>query len=166
MSQPVMRRTSIDGLVVIDLDFREDERGWFEEAWNRSKLESLGLGNFRPVQQNISHNERVGTLRGLHAEPWDKYVTVANGSVFSAWVDLRPGPSLGRVETLVLTPGTSVFIPNGVANGFQTLEERTSYAYLVNAHWDPSATRSACSAHALLAGLTLWLRSCPSSRLR
>jgi dTDP-4-dehydrorhamnose 3,5-epimerase len=50
---------------------------------------------------------------------------------------------LGQVETLVLKPGTSVFVPSGVANGYQTIENMTSYVYLVSAHWDPEAKYSA-----------------------
>ena len=50
-----------------------------------------GLPDFGPVQNNVSFNTAAGVTRGIHAEPWDKYVTVASGRVFGAWVDLRPG---------------------------------------------------------------------------
>ena len=52
--------------------------------------------DFDPVQNNISFNTSVGTTRGIHAEPWDKYVSVASGRIFGAWVDLRAGESFGR----------------------------------------------------------------------
>src|SRR5699024_4925328 len=93
----------------------------------------------RPVQQNISLNERVGTIRGIHAEPWDKWVSLATGKVFGAWVDLRPGPGFGRVVTAELDPSRAVFVPRGVGNAFQTLEHGTAYTYLVNDHWSPEA---------------------------
>jgi dTDP-4-dehydrorhamnose 3,5-epimerase-like enzyme len=66
---------------------------------------------------------------------------VANGSVLGAWVDLRAGKVLLLVQTLTLeiNPGVAVFVPRGVANGYQTLEEDVTYTYLVNEHWSPDA---------------------------
>lgn len=73
--------------------------------------------------------------RGIHAEPWDKYISVATGSVFGAWVDLRPGKSFGEVYTCVIDPSKAIYVPRGVGNSFQALEDGTAYTYLVNAHW-------------------------------
>ena len=64
---------------------------------------------------------------------------MANGKVFGAWVDLRKGESFGETLTLEITPEVAVFVPRGVANGYQTLEEKVTYTYLVNAHWSPEA---------------------------
>ncbi|MCL2396300.1 MAG: dTDP-4-dehydrorhamnose 3,5-epimerase, partial [Acidimicrobiaceae bacterium] len=75
----------------------------------------------------------------LHAEPWEKFISVANGAVFGAWVDLRSGPTFGTTFTLEITPAKAVFVPRGVANGYQTLEDRVTYTYLVNDHWFPDA---------------------------
>lgn len=58
-------------------------------------MTALGLEDFGPVQNNISFNASPGVTRGIHAEPWDKYISVATGKVFGAWVDLREGPSFG-----------------------------------------------------------------------
>jgi dTDP-4-dehydrorhamnose 3,5-epimerase-like enzyme len=55
-------------------------------------------------------------------------------------VDLRRGPSWGTTFSLEITPAKAVFVPRGVANGYQTLEERVTYTYLVNAHWSPDAS--------------------------
>ena len=137
MTLPLVSETAITGLKIIQLDLRGDDRGWFEESWNKGKMEQPGLASFRPLQQNISFNLKRGTLRGLHAEPWDKLVTVASGEVFCAWVDLRPGEGFGRVASAILKPGLGAFIPSGIANGYQTLRDDTSYVYLVNAHWNP-----------------------------
>jgi dTDP-4-dehydrorhamnose 3,5-epimerase len=98
-----------------------------------------GLLDFGPVQNNVSFNAEAGVTRGLHAEPWDKFISVANGSVFGAWVDLRKGPSFGKTFSIEINPGVAVFVPLGVANGFQTLEDNVVYTYLVNAHWSPDA---------------------------
>ena len=134
-----VRATDIPGLLVIDLPVHGDNRGWFKENWQREKMRAAGLPDFDPVQNNISFNTSVGTTRGIHAEPWDKYVSVASGRIFGAWVDLRAGESFGRVVTVELGPDTAIFVPRGVGNAFQTLEENTAYTYLVNDHWSADA---------------------------
>jgi len=131
--------TPIPGLVVFDLPVHGDSRGWFKENWQREKMVAAGLPDFGPVQNNISFNDRVGTTRGIHAEPWDKWVSVATGRVFGAWVDLREGPTFGTVYTTELDPSRAIFVPRGVGNSYQTLEPDTAYTYLVNDHWSPSA---------------------------
>lgn len=132
-------RTPIPGVVVYDLPVHGDNRGWFKENWQREKMLALGLPDFRPVQNNISFNEKAGTTRGIHAEPWDKFISVATGRIFGAWVDLREGPSFGSVFTAELDPSQAIFIPRGVGNAFQTLEDNTAYTYLVNDHWSADA---------------------------
>lgn len=132
--------TNIPGLLVVDLPVHGDNRGWFKENWQRSKMLALGLPDFGPVQNNISYNDAAGTTRGLHAEPWDKYVSVATGRIFGAWVDLREGPSYGATFTTEIDASAAVFVPRGVANGYQTLEADTAYTYLVNDHWSPDAS--------------------------
>src|SRR3712207_4026455 len=91
---------------------------------------SLGVPDFGPVQNNVSFNTAAGATRGIHAEPWDKFVSLARGRIFGAWVDLRPGPGFGTSFTLVMGPETAVFVPRGVGNAFQTLEDETAYSYL------------------------------------
>jgi len=137
-----VRETPIPGLVVLDLPVHGDARGWFKENWQREKMTAAGieLPDFGPVQNNISFNDAVGTTRGIHAEPWDKYVSVATGRIFGAWVDLREGDSFGAVFTTELDPSTAIFVPRGVGNSYQTLEPDTAYTYLVNDHWSPDAT--------------------------
>lgn len=134
-----VRETPIPGLLVIDLDLRGDNRGWFKENWQRQKLIDLGLDDFAPVQNNVSFNRTAGATRGIHAEPWDKLVSLATGRIFGAWVDLRAGDTFGAVFTLELGPETAVFVPRGVGNAFQTLVDETAYSYLVNDHWSLAA---------------------------
>lgn len=131
--------TSIPGLILFDVPVHGDSRGWFKENWQRQKMVAAGLPDFGPVQNNISFNSNRGTTRGIHAEPWDKYVSVATGSVFGAWVDLREGETFGSVFTAVLDPSKAIYVPRGVANSFQTLEDSTAYVYLVNDHWSADA---------------------------
>ncbi|BCW46645.1 bifunctional dTDP-4-dehydrorhamnose 3,5-epimerase family protein/NAD(P)-dependent oxidoreductase [Arthrobacter sp. StoSoilB5] len=131
--------TPIPGVILYDIPVHGDNRGWFKENWQREKMLSLGLPDFKPVQNNISFNEKAGTTRGIHAEPWDKFVSVASGKIFGAWVDLRLGPTFGAAFTATLDASQAIFIPRGVGNAFQTLEDNTAYTYLVNDHWSASA---------------------------
>lgn len=128
-------RTNIPDMLVFDLAVHGDSRGWFKENWQRAKQVGLGLPDLGPVQNNISFNAERSVTRGIHAEPWDKYISVATGSVFGAWVDLRPGKSFGQVYTCVIDPSKAIYVPRGVGNSFQALEDGTAYTYLVNAHW-------------------------------
>ena len=128
--------TGIEGLKVVDLAVHGDSRGWFKENWQRAKMTALGVPDFRIVQNNISYNDSRGVTRGVHAEPWDKFVSVARGSVFGAWVDLREGSATyGRTFTCTLDPSRAIYVPRGVGNSFQALEDGTAYTYLVDAHW-------------------------------
>ena len=129
----------IPGFYVVKLPVHGDNRGWFKENYQKEKMEALGLPAFEVVQNNFSFNDKKGSTRGLHAEPWEKFISVANGSVFGAWVDLRKGPNFGQTFSIEINPGVAVFVPRGVANGYQTLEENVTYTYLVNAHWSPDA---------------------------
>ncbi len=127
----------IPGLFVVKLPVHGDNRGWFKENYQKAKMEALGLPAFEVVQNNFSFNDKAGATRGLHAEPWEKFISLANGRVFCAWVDLRAGESFGKTFSVELNPGIAVFVPRGVANGYQTLEDNVTYTYLVNAHWSP-----------------------------
>ena len=138
-----VKETDIPGFYMVDLAVHGDSRGWFKENYQREKMEALGLPHFEVVQNNFSFNAERGATRGLHAEPWEKFISVANGSVFGAWVDLRKGDSFGKTLTLEINPGRAVFVPRGVANGYQALESNVTYTYLVNAHWSPDAKYAA-----------------------
>jgi dTDP-4-dehydrorhamnose 3,5-epimerase len=128
--------------LIFDLPVHGDARGWFKENWQREKMTAreVGLPDFGPVQNNVSFNDAVGTTRGIHAEPWDKFVSVATGRIFGAWVDLREGDSFGAVFTAEIDPSRAIYVPRGVGNSYQTLAENTAYSYLVNDHWSPDAT--------------------------
>ncbi|MCU1664747.1 MAG: dTDP-4-dehydrorhamnose 3,5-epimerase [Pseudonocardiales bacterium] len=135
-----VNETSIPGLLRIDLVVHQDGRGWFKEGFQRAKLEAQGFPPFEVVQNNVSFNSEVGVTRGIHAEPWDKYISLAHGRAFAAIVDLRAGPTFGRSETFELHPGNSIFVPRGCGNSYQTLTPDVVYTYLVNEHWSPDAS--------------------------
>lgn len=133
------QETSIPDLLVVELTVHADDRGWFKESYQRAKLADAGMPPFDPVQNNVSFNAEVGVTRGIHAEPWDKYISLAHGRAFAAIVDLRPGASHGRVETVELHPGNALYVPRGCGNSYQTLTPDVVYTYLVNEHWSPDA---------------------------
>lgn len=129
-------QTDIPGLLIFDVTSIGDERGWFQEKFHQEKLAAAGMpADFKVVQNSVSYNQQRGVTRGFHAEPWDKYISVVTGKVFSAYLDLRKGDTFGRVVTLEIDNNKAVFLPEGVANSFQTLTEDTYYIYSVNAHW-------------------------------
>jgi len=133
--------TPIPGLIIFDLTVFGDNRGWFKENWQRQKMISLGLPDFGPVQNNFSFNDKKGVLRGIHAEPWDKFISVGSGKFFGAWVDIREGSSTyGTTFTTEIDASKAIFVPAGVANSYLTLEDNTVYSYLVNDHWYPDAS--------------------------
>ena len=135
--------TGIEGLKVLELSVHGDSRGWFKENWQRAKMVALGIPDLHVVQNNISFNAERGVTRGIHAEPWDKFISVATGSVFGAWVDLRQGSAtFGKAYTTVLDPSRAIYVPRGVGNSFQALEDGTAYTYLVDAHWSAELKRT------------------------
>jgi dTDP-4-dehydrorhamnose 3,5-epimerase len=130
--------TAIDGLLVFEVTRVEDDRGWFQEKFHRDKLVAAGLSpDFTVVQTSIAFN-REGSTRGIHAEPWDKYVSLVDGKAFAAYVDLRPGLGFGTVVSVELSPTTAVFVPAGVGNSYQCLTD-LHYIYSVNEHWTAEA---------------------------
>jgi len=135
MADLTIETTPIDGMLVVRLQVHGDNRGWFKENWQREKMVALGLPDFVPVQNNMSYNAEIGTTRGIHAEPWDKFVSSAQGRYFGAWVDLRDGAGYGTAFTIEVDESVAVFVPRGVGNAYQTLTENVTYSYLVNDHW-------------------------------
>lgn len=140
MESILVLKSPIPDLLVIHLPVLKDERGSFQEKFQKEKLVKLGFpSDFIPVQQNVSFNKERGVTRGLHAEPWNKYVTIIQGQVFAAFVDLRPdnNPSL---YSICLDQNTAIYIPKGVANSYQTLTPDVYYSYLVDDHWKEGVT--------------------------
>jgi dTDP-4-dehydrorhamnose 3,5-epimerase len=131
---------SLAGLFVLDLDVRPDPDrpgGSFREVFHAAELLHAGLPRFEPVQWNISESTE-GTLRGFHAEPWNKLVHVASGRVFAAIADLRAdSATAGDVWTGELDRSRALFVSGGLGNAFQALSDVAVYAYLVDAHWSP-----------------------------
>jgi dTDP-4-dehydrorhamnose 3,5-epimerase len=139
--------TAISGAWLVDIDPISDERGWFARAFAADEFRAHGL-EASVVHTNLSLNSRAGTLRGLHwqAEPHAeaKLVRCVRGSVFDVIVDLRTGSSSERkwlgVE-LSAENGRSLYVPPGLAHGFQTLAHDTLLHYQMSHEHVPSYSR-------------------------
>lgn len=133
-----VEQTEIPGLLVVRMPVHADDRGWFKENWQREKMLAAGVPDFAPVQNNVSYNHKRGVVRGMHTEPWDKFVAISDGRIYGAWVDLREGPSFGATVHFEMGPETAVYVPRGVSNGYQCLTDNVTYTYLVTEHWRPN----------------------------
>jgi dTDP-4-dehydrorhamnose 3,5-epimerase len=129
------RTTPLAGLFVVEVEKREDERGYFARTFCTEEFAAAGLPTSFP-QCNTSFNQRLGTLRGLHYQdapfPEAKLVRCTRGAIFDVAVDLRPNSSTrcqGFGTTLTADNATMLFIPEGFAHGFQTLEDATEVFY-------------------------------------
>lgn len=141
-------QTDIPGLIIFDVTYVGDERGYFQEKYQKAKLVAAGMPEtFNIVQNSLSYNKEAGVTRGFHAEPWDKYISVVTGRAFSAFLDLRKGPTFGKVVTVEITPNKAVFLSQGIANSFQTIDPDTYYLYSVNAHWSADNYDKYCFAN-------------------
>ena len=116
--------SNIEGLKIISAKMSTDDRGTVRELFRGSiYFEVLPKTVTGWKQINLTRTKK-GAVRGLHGEAMSKLVTVAYGSVFGAYVDTRPdSKTFGAVQTVHITPGVQVFVPQGVCNGFQALED-------------------------------------------
>jgi dTDP-4-dehydrorhamnose 3,5-epimerase len=143
----IFRELSLKGSFLIDLEKRGDERGFFARAFCKREFEAHGLpAEF--VQCNISFNKRKGTLRGMHFQdaPFAeaKLIRCTRGSVFDAIIDLRPSsPTFKRHFTVILSADgdAMLYVPEGFAHGFQTLEDNTEVFYQMSQFYAPNFAR-------------------------
>lgn len=138
--------TPLPGVVVVEPQPAVDERGSFARAWDATTFANLGLGA-RLDQCNISRNLRAGTLRGLHWQvaPHEeaKLVRCTRGRVFDVAVDVQPGVnwlSWWGIE-LDSSMGLGLYVPQGFAHGFLTLEDDCDVEYLMTSNYSPEHAR-------------------------
>ena len=143
----IFTELELAGAYVLDLERREDERGFFARAWCADELAKHGLET-RLVQANVSYNRRKGTVRGMHMqEPPHaevKVIRATRGAVYDVIVDLRDGsPTRGRWVGVELSAenGLAVYVPEGFAHGYQTLTDDAETFYLVSEFYAPGAER-------------------------
>jgi dTDP-4-dehydrorhamnose 3,5-epimerase len=129
-----IKSTDIPGLLIIEPEVYQDERGYFFEAYNKQKFLDCGI-DVDFIQDNESYSKK-GVLRGLHyqKEPYSqgKLVRVVKGSVLDVAVDIRAGsPTFGKWSAVELSSENKLmyWIPKGFAHGFLTLEDDTIFTY-------------------------------------
>lgn len=139
--------TPLPGAFVIELDAIADERGFFARTVCVDEFARHGL-DARFVQQSVSYNRMLGTLRGLHyqAAPHEegKLVRVTRGAAFDVIADLRrDSPAFGSWFGVELSADNrrQIYVPPGVAHGFQTLCADTEMFYEMTVPYQPSAAR-------------------------
>jgi dTDP-4-dehydrorhamnose 3,5-epimerase len=135
------------GALLVEIEFRADERGSFGRAWCDDEFAAHGIHETWR-QANVSFNTRAGTLRGLHfqAPPHEeaKLIRCTRGAAYDVLVDLRAdSPTYRRWTAVQLTPdnGRQVFVPRGLAHGFQTLSDATELHYLMSTPFHPESAR-------------------------
>ncbi len=142
----IFQETGLEGAFLIRLEKREDERGFFARSWCQRECEAHGL-NPRVVQCNISFNAKKGTLRGLHYQSFPhqeaKLVRCTAGAIYDVIVDLRPAsPGFKKHTAVTLTAGNHdmLYIPEGFAHGFLTLEDNTEVFYQMSEFYVPESS--------------------------
>ena len=139
--------TELKGAFIIEPEPLEDERGFFARTWCRKEYEQHGL-NLKLVQCNISFNRNKGTLRGMHyqASPFEeaKLVRCIMGAIYDVIVDLRPDSKTFMCWIPVELSAENrkmIYIPEGFAHGFQTLENDTEVFYQMSEFYAPEYVR-------------------------
>ncbi len=143
----IFKESELKGAYVIDLQPHEDERGFFARSWCSREFEANGL-NPNLAQCNISFNAKKGTLRGMHyqAKPFEeaKVVRCTAGAIYDVIIDIRPdSPTFKHHIGIPLTARNRrmLYVPEGFAHGFLTLEDDTEVFYQMSEFYAPEAAR-------------------------
>jgi dTDP-4-dehydrorhamnose 3,5-epimerase len=143
----IFTETLISGAFIVDLEKMEDERGFFARSFCQEKFRALGLKT-EIAQSNVSFNRRLGTLRGMHLQVTPaaeaKLVRCTRGAVHDVIVDLRPDSSTyckWIAVRMTEDDGRALYIPEGIAHGFQTLRDNTELFYQMFTFYAPEWQR-------------------------
>lgn len=141
------QQTKLPGVFEVELERKIDERGFFARSWCQREFEEHGLIP-RLVQCSVSFNERKGTLRGIHyqsAPYWEtKIVRCTQGAIYDVVVDLRPQSRTFKDWIAVVLNAEKrnmVYVPEGCAHGFLTLEDQTEVFYQTSEFYNAELSR-------------------------
>lgn len=141
----IFTRLKLPGAVLVELDRKKDERGFFARTFCTEEFAAAGLSP-KVLQCNVSFNKHKGTLRGMHYQkaPFEeaKLVRCTAGAIFDVIIDLRPGsPTFKQHYSVVLSAEnrTSLYVPEGFAHGFQTLQDDTEVFYQMSQRYSPES---------------------------
>jgi dTDP-4-dehydrorhamnose 3,5-epimerase len=139
----IFTETKLKGAFILDLERREDDRGFFARTFCQREFREHGLKTVFP-QANIAFNKKKGTLRGMHFQyppaPEAKLVRVTRGAILDIIVDLRPeSPTFLKSISVELSAENrrSLFIPERFAHGYQALEDGTETSYHMGEFYAP-----------------------------
>jgi len=144
----LIKKTSIEGLFLIEKPIFFDQRGFFHEIFRRNELEKVIDKEFNPVQWNHSFS-LPGVIRGIHTEEWQKVIYPVTGKIFAAFVDVRESSrTFAKVETFIFdctkrdSPYYGVYISPGIGNSLCVIGgEPAHYMYLVDEYWEDGKAR-------------------------
>ena len=141
----IFTETKLKGAYLVTIEAKEDERGYFGRSYCRNEFASYQI-NFTVAQTNISYNKKKGTLRGMHMQkaPYKeaKLVQCIGGAIYDVIIDMRPhSPTRYQwvANELSAKNNTMLYIPEGFAHGFITLENETRILYLMSEFYAPVA---------------------------
>jgi dTDP-4-dehydrorhamnose 3,5-epimerase len=139
--------TRLSGLWKIELELREDERGFLARTYCHNEFAQQGLNTHWP-QCNLSQTKEQGMLRGMHFQadpfPETKLIRCAKGAIFDVLVDVRPAsPTFGQWQGFDLTSAnhTMLYVPGGFAHGYQTLVDDCEVFYQMSEFYQPDLAR-------------------------
>jgi dTDP-4-dehydrorhamnose 3,5-epimerase len=139
--------TELPGACIVELEKREDERGFFSRSWCEREFREHNL-NPRTVQCNISFKKQKGTLRGMHYQVAPsaeaKLVRCTQGSIYDVIIDLRAESGTFKQHLGVVLTVKSykmLYVPEGFAHGFQTLEDNSEVFYQMSDYYAPQYAR-------------------------
>lgn len=143
----IFKQTRLPGAFLLELEQREDARGFFARTFCRKEFEAHGI-NPEVAQCNVSVNRRKGTLRGMHYQTAPhqeaKLVRCVRGAIFDAIIDLRPeSASYGQWAGFELSEASykMLYVPGEFAHGYLTLTEHTEVIYQVSEFYSPECER-------------------------
>lgn len=141
----IFNKTKIEGVYTIDIEKREDDRGYFARCFCQKEFEEVGLKS-NTVQHNLSHNYKKGTLRGMHfqVDPYQevKIIRCTKGAIWDVIVDLRKNsPTYKQWVGVELSEENHrmFYVPEDFAHGYITLTEETEVHYLVTQFYQPNS---------------------------
>ncbi len=142
----LFQKTEIADVILITPERIPDERGYFVKTWGQDEFEANGLRT-QMIARNMSYNRQRGTLRGMHFQRAPhaeaKLLSPLTGAIFDVAIDLRQASPtylrwVGR--ELRAESGEMLYVPEGCAHGFITLEPDTTVEYLISAFYAPQAS--------------------------
>lgn len=139
----IFSKTKLEGALIIKIDKKKDERGFFARTWDSKKFKEFGL-NFKFVQNSISFTKKKGTIRGMHYQiaphTETKIVRCTQGKILDIIIDLRlKSPTFKKWISVELSSKNykMIYIPKGFAHGFQTLEDNSEVIYQISEFFMP-----------------------------